>query len=277
MRFCISTIVVGASLLAAPVAIAQDSAAAQPAAPDSDLRRLQDELAAQRKETDSLRKELTETRQQLSELRSLLADVKGLLERLLKKPDPAARSTTPGLSEPSPLVTLPADPFACPDCLLQELRKRYASRFGSSVPAEGASRRERLIDIAMWCRDVNHDLRGKARWIIRIESLKEEGGKLAATYSILDPNSRATLGSPRTDSVPAHFHTRLKAAGHGSIYEIGLWVGANVAFNENRPDEGIFNVPLLLAPFVEWDMKAEWTSLESIEGDRKKKIDNTPR
>ena len=260
-----------------PTACAQDAQPATPAATDPGLRLLQDELAAQRKETEALRKELADTRKQLAELKGLLADVKGLLERLLKKPDASRPSTTPSpASEPG--VELPADPFACPDCLLQELRKRYTARFGPTpAPADAPARRERLVEINRWCRDANQDLRGKARWIVRIDALRDDAGKLAATYTVLDPTTRASLGSSRTDTIPAQFHARLKAAGPGAVYEVGLWAAADITFNENRPDEGIFNVPLLVAPYIEWDMKAEWTSLESIEGDRKKTIDHTPR
>lgn len=270
------TLIALASFMLNASALAQEAQPASSSPASTDLRRLQDELAAQRKETDALRIELADTRKQLAELKGLLADVKGLLDRLLKKSD--TQRALPASPTAEPPAQLPADPFACPDCLLQELRNRYTARFGSALtPNDAPARRERLADINRWCRDVNHDLRGKTRWIVRIDSLKEDAGKLAATYTVLDPVSRTTLGSSRTDTIPAQFHARLKAAGPGAVYEVGLWAAADIDFNENRPDEGIFNVPLLVAPYVEWDMKAEWTSLESIEGDRKKTGDNNPR
>lgn len=252
----------------------------------AEVRKLRDEVATQKKELDAIKKELGEARKQLTELKGMLSEMRGMLERILRSVSPSP-NTNPN---PAPTAQLPVDPFACPDCLLAELRKRYAAKFGKAFdPSDSTARRERLSDIGKWVRDMNHDLRGKARWLVRVESLKEEnaaggggGGAttLIATYTILDPTSRAALGSPRTDIVPSQFQPRLKAGGEGMLYEVGLWANADIKFNENRPDEGIFNTPMLLAPYVEWGMKAEWNSVEPIDGsggDRKKKPDSVPR
>lgn len=282
--FRLSGVLLAAAVMLAPArAFAQDGGGSGGGGTDSaEVRKLRDEFAAQKKELDAIKKELGEARKQLTELKGMLSEMRGMLERILRSVSPSP-NTNPN---PAPTAQLPVDPFACPDCLLAELRKRYAAKFGKAIdPSDNAARRDRLAEVGKWVRDMNHDLRGKARWLVRVESLKEESvpgsaATLAVTYTILDPTSRATLGSARTDIVPSQFQPRLKAGGEGMLYEVGLWASADIKFNENRPDEGIFNTPMLLAPYVEWGMKAEWNSVEPIDGsggDRKKKPDSVPR
>lgn len=229
------------------------------------------ELSEVRKEVREARDQVMALRDEMSALKSDISQIKAML----------ASMTRPSAPPPAPTITVPSDPMASPDALLAGLRTRYAKAFAGVVADNDLARRERLKEIDRWVRDINRELRGKVRWLVRVEGVEPTASQPSSpnpalreaayvvSYTVLDATSRAAISEPQTVPVPSHIGNKLKDHPAGTIAEVGAFMTAATVFNDARVDTGIFGVPVMVGPYVEHGLNVEWTSVEPVRGSAK--------
>lgn len=227
------------------------------------------ELAEGRREIRETRELVTSLRDELRSLRTELGEVKKVAGGQTKPTEPAP---------PADPIILPKEPLGSPDALFATLRERYQKAFAEALPNNEVAHRERQRDIERWCREINHELRGKMRWLVRVDSFKEitaeaaaqdrekypEGPGWLANYTILDAVSRNRVSSPLAIRVPSHLAAKLRSHPEGTLAEVGVFIASEVVYSPTRVEPGIFGLPIMVGPYVEYAFRVEWTSVEPI-------------
>lgn len=229
------------------------------------------ELGEARKEVREARDQVLALRDEMKGLKGDIAQIKAMLGSM----------TRPTLPPPAPTFTVPADPMASPDALLAGLRERYVKAFSGVVADNDLARRDRMREIERWTRDINRELRGKVKWLARIESVEPatpdpssatpaaRDAAFLVSYTVLDATSRAPVSGVQSVPVPSHIGNKLRDHPAGTIAEIGAFMTSAVTFNESRTEAGIFGIPVMVGPYVEYGINVEWTSVEPVRGSAK--------
>lgn len=223
-----------------------------------------------RKETRDVREQVGQLRGEVARLQADVNEIKSLLKTLVRPPAPAG---------PTPL-DLPSDPLASPDALTAALAARYAKRFEEPIANTEAARRDRQRDIERWVRDTNHDLRGKARWVVRLDRVVEtpaapdsgprgDGAAFTATYTVLDALTRRAVSTLQTHKIPGFLGKKLVGVPEGTLAEVGVFIAAEMVYSPNHAETGIFGLPVMVGPFVEHGIRTEWASVELIKDSAK--------
>jgi hypothetical protein len=231
---------------------------------DLDARHTKDaaELAEARREIRESRDQIAALREQVTGLKGDLTQIKSMLGSLVR----------PTASAAAPTIAISEDPMTSPDAMLEGVRSRYAKAFAGVVANNETARRDRLKEIERWCRDVNHELRGKARWLTRIDAVAPADASaprdaaFIVTYTVLDATSRAAISTSQSVPVPSHIGNKLKEHPAGTLAEVGVFFSAAVTFDETRVEAGIFGTPVMVGPHVVHGVTLEWTSVEPIRG-----------
>lgn len=216
------------------------------------------------------REQLTALRNEVAGLRADVSEIKLLLKGM-------ARPAVP--SGPAPL-DLPSDPMASQDAMTAVMQARYAKQFGEPAANSEAGRRERQRDLERWVRDTNRDLRGKTRWVVRLEKVVEvpaapdagprgEGASFLATYTVLDALTRRAIGTPQTHKVPGFLGKKLAEVPAGTLAEVGVFIAAEMVYSPDRAEAGIFGLPVMVGPYVEHGIRTDWASVELIKDSAK--------
>jgi len=233
---------------------------------DLDARHTKDaaELAEARREIRESRDQIAALREQVTGLKGDLTQIKSMLSSLVR----------PASSTSAPTIAIPEDPMASPDAMLSGLRSRYTKAFAGVVANNEVARRDRFKEIERWCRDMNRELRGKARWLARIDAVAPvtadastpRDAAFLLTYTVLDATTRAAISTSQTVAVPSHIGNKLKEQPAGTLAEVGVFFSAAVTFDETRVETGIFGTPVMVGPHVVHGVTLEWTSVEPIRG-----------
>lgn len=222
-------------------------------------RLLLEQVALLREQNESLSKQVADVSREIAGLSAQIKDLRGLLARALRLNEGEKASEPP---------RLPDDPLAAPDAMLGVLRDRYLKAFAEDVGRDEGLRRERLREIERWVRDVNRTVRGKARWLVRVEEFEPVQGGVSIRYTVLDGATREPIGGEVSGVAPGVFAERIRNGGKGMLYEVGVVVSAAVRFSAEPLEVGVFGLPVLVGPHAAFGCDVEWVSLEAIRGER---------
>lgn len=222
-------------------------------------RLLLEQVALLREQNDVLSKQVADLSRDLAGVSSQIKELRGLIARVLRLNDGDKTSESP---------RLPNDPLASPDAMLSVLRERYVRAFSEDVGRDEGARRERLREIERWVRDVNRTVRGKARWLVRVEEFEPSPRGLAVKYRVLDGATREPIGGEVSGEAPGAFAERIRSGGKGMLYEAGVVVTSAVQFSQEPLEVGVFGLPVLVGPHAAFGCEVEWVSLEAIRGER---------
>ena len=240
------------------------TASAQPDESMADLRR---ENEALRQRIAQLEAQLATAREEAEGLREANRVLLRQLERTPPAPSPTPEPTpAPAEAQPPAPAAAPeeprraypdpasADPFAFPDALLSAIQRSHNDAMESETldkeqPAAyfGALRR--------WANAANRAFRGRIDWVV---SVSDERGAIPAHQPV-----RVFVVHPETLQ-PLHREAfivelnsrdrrRLAEESSRSAWRITGQIAAQVRINADRPERGVFNTPVFLGPFAEFD------------------------
>lgn len=214
----------------------------------------------------ALRREIATLRDRLAKAEERIRQLEGergrLLEELAKlRQAPAAGGGESAGSPGEATAAVPADPFASPASMLEELRRRYEGRFaGVAHDTEPAIRAYRE-DVRAWCESGVRDLRDRRQWVVRVLEMKESADDkryVDARLRVIDEASGLAIGGA--------FNVRLSAA-DARLIERGkdrfpLWratvvVGGAPVFNEQRVDAGVFEHPAFVGRYCDFGIEID--------------------
>jgi len=175
----------------------------------------------------------------------------------------------------------PLDPFASPSSLLIELRRRYARQLGD-IPRATPTQQERFeAQAERWCEKTRQEIRGRTRWLATVTDVRiPERGEPDALVRVLDEISHRPLGEavrlPVTRPDAGRFESLRHAheLRYGGVhpaeapvlaFTINTLVLAGPVFNAERLDAGVFNVPPIIGPCVEFGMRLDIDSIAPVE------------
>ncbi len=239
-------------------------ALAQDAAPPSP------EEVALRREIASLRERLAKAEERI---RHLEAERDALLGQLAEARKNARQAGGAGEQAPAEeLAPVPADPFASPASMLQELRKRYEIAFADlphdTDPAIEAYKR----DVQAWCRNVARGLRGRGQWIVQVLKLAEiphDRRSFEAQLRVIDPASGLPIGQPfraTIDASDARQIERLKD--RFRFWKASVVVAAAPRYNEQRIDEGVFEHPPFVGRYCDFGIQMDFRRFVGVPDDQ---------
>ena len=221
-------------------------------------RKLREEVGELRLAITDARKDFSELKGQIAGLMGQLADFKVAMQRMLTgRPSGTAAEVVK--------APVPKDPLACPTSMLAELRRRYEKDFPEGAADTEAGRKQRLTEVARWCREMPKALRGRTRWLVKLIDVgNEEVGKETVKYQVLDAMTREPLGEEMVSGLPLAFVVKLRGLATGTLMEVGAVMEAEPTFNAARGGGSVFDYPPLLGPYAEAGVRVEWQSVEPI-------------
>lgn len=222
--------------------------------------KLRQDLAKTRETIDQMKIEVTETRTAIARLSDQVANLTAMVERLLPRAKPATTEERAPVS---------ADPVSSPAAMLAALRARYTRDFDGTRPADNPSRRREEFE--NWCRQTARLIRGKATWLVRIGPMSPASGTGNSAdqntmMTVLDATTQKPIGEPFQTVVPASFVKQIKESGDNALFEFALIAESDPKYNPDRATPGVFEVPPMVGPYVEFAYKMEWRSLKPIRG-----------
>lgn len=253
-------------MLSMCVALAGQPDAAPPAQPNATQPASGDVEALQR-EIASLRQSLAEAENRYRRLEQDYAAVREQLaaaERFIAGIQ--AQSQTPMTLPPSESrAPVPEDPMASPASLLAALQSRYALEFGNEAPTEAAALADYRDRVEKWVKDISRELRGRPTWLVTISDVREtESGRMEGWVRIIDESSGLPIGDPFITELSRSQAARIREGGFDR-WRTTVALNARPRFNPERRDEGVFNVPAFIGPFVEFGFGADFRSLLGVE------------
>ncbi|TVQ81032.1 MAG: hypothetical protein EA380_02650 [Phycisphaeraceae bacterium] len=240
------------------------TASAQPDESMADLRR---ENEALRQRIAQLEAQLATAREEAEGLREANRVLLRQLERTPPAPSPPPEPVaTPDEAEPPVPTEAPeerrraypdpasADPFAFPDALLSAIQRSHDDAMGSETLDKeqpgayfGALRR--------WANSANRAFRGRIDWVV---SVSDERGAIPAQQPVrifvVDPETLQPLHR-EAFIVELSSRDRRRVAEESSrpAWRIIGQITSQVRVNPDRPERGVFNTPVFLGPFAEFD------------------------
>lgn len=285
VRLCVLiALVLGAGLVASP-------ARAQPVSP-AELRREIDRLQAENlrlaTQVQTLTTRLSEAEEARDEASRRAEQLAIAVERLrgdLQTRNEQINELIPEGTDPPSLdpqaptqAEVPADPMASPASLLAELQRRYAADLAggeqhdpaAAVPALTPARRKQLDD---WCVDQARAVHGPIEWRVRFTDLRQAArNDRRALMTVIDPPTGLPIGPTLEVAVPRALADRLarELGVDGGDDKAPLWtltgtMTAAPKLNPDRPTPGVFNHPLFVGPFVEFDFGLDWRNVVVVE------------
>lgn len=238
----------------------------------------------------ALRREIATMRDRLAQaeerIRQLEGERAGLLEELAKARQSASDRTreasesaaggTPG----EIMASVPADPFASPASMLNEIRKRYEAKFASVPHDTEAAIAAYKEDVRAWCAAGQRDLRDRSQWLVRVLELKEiaeDRRFFGARLRVIDEASGLPIGPAFSARIPA---------GDARIIERGkdrfpFWratvvVAGTPAYNEQRGDAGVFEHPPFVGRYCDFAIEIEFRHVAGVREEDLKKAAPPP-
>jgi len=219
-----------------------------------ELRKAHGQLAEAQKRIAALEAERAAQEKQLLEAASIINDLR------------ARVSSDPQAAPSQAFAPVPDDPLAAPAALLRELKARYRQEVASLPRATPDQDRAYRQAAAQWCRDVPQTLRGRSVWLVRFDRLAPAGRQeFEGFLQVLDPRALLPIGEPVRIRMPERFAARVQREKRFTLWEATLLVVAEPVYNKDRVDEGVFNVPSFVGPYVEFGYSLDWISLAGVE------------
>ncbi len=225
-----------------------------------------------------LEKELAEARATIAALESQRDILSQQLTRAL-----AEVASLKGASGPPAKASgdLPLDPFACPDSMLAETKRRYEREIAILPASTAAEKRRRQEELSRWIKGINREVRSQVRWLVAVEDARpvREGavrGDYEAMVAVLDPLTREPLGKPFRTRVPNRYATRIVNEKRFTMWEATLVFGADLRHVPTRLEAGVFDTPPFVGPEVEFGMSLSWDGLTGFDPDTSRKEKAAP-
>jgi len=208
-----------------------------------------------RREIASLRDRLAQAEQRIRALESERASMVQELARARQtKSEQASAEGTPALDAPTePMAQVPADPFASPASMLNELRKRYELEF-ADVPHDTDPAIEAYKqDAKAWCTSGVRDLRARREWLLRVIEITPRPGdrrKVDALVRVIDEGSTLPIGKAFDITLDATHARKIEAGKDRYPYwRATVVLAAAPVFNEARTDPGVFEHPAFIGRY----------------------------
>jgi hypothetical protein len=151
------------------------------------------------------------------------------------------------------------DPLGSPAALLRELRNRYFEAVRDLPDATEADRESYRQQIALWCRLINRELRGRRTWLVEFDDVVPlADGRAVARMTLLDEPSGLSIGDPVDVAVPRKFAER---AADEERWLLTAVVIAAPSYSDQRLSRGVFEYPPFVGPYVEFDFELDWIAL----------------
>ncbi|MFG0330013.1 MAG: hypothetical protein ACF8PN_08960 [Phycisphaerales bacterium] len=238
-------------LLATPdLLVAQDSNQPQPGPdPQAEIERLQARIR-------ELEAQLADAYRTISDLRRQLGQGGGTVT-----PNPGVDPT-----DPDPVALPENQPLASPSALLETVVTQYDTDFANASWSSEVDRRVHFRNLRAWSAQLNRKHRGRFEWIAEMQGFEalSEGGA-TATVVVRDPQTGARWSEPVMIEVPRRFVDRLEEIEVGEYVELKGVIRLDLKLNADRETPGAFDVPPLVAPFVEFVYELDLQSVAEVD------------
>lgn len=247
------------------ILVLSGTASAQPDESMADLRR-ENEMLRQR--IAQLEAQLATAREEAEGLREAnRVLVRELEERTRPAPTPRPEPEATPAETPPPVTAEPpverrrefpdpagADPFAFPDALLSAIQRSHDDAMGSETldrkqPAGYFSALRR------WASSANRAFRGRIDWVV---SVSDERGAIPAQQPVrvfvVDPETLQPLHREAfIVELSSRDRRRMAEESSRQAWRLVGQIAPQVRINPDRPERGVFNTPVFLGPFAEFD------------------------
>ncbi len=232
-----------------------------------------------RAENDRLRERLAELETELAESRRRIARLEDLVRSLRRElaeadvadraadgpagPTPAPESQAGGesrLEDPTAdsAAPIPDDPYAAPDALQRRLTLELANEFAAAPPTEQRDLNRYLADLRRWARIASQTYRAPVDWLVQIVDRPSPTEPPApppppiAIVQIIEQETGRTIGEPFPLTLGPRELARLNENREQEAWILSGVIAAAPVVNPERRDQGLFNTPPLLGPYVEF-------------------------
>jgi hypothetical protein len=248
-KLCRSTAVAVLALLT--------TAGAASAQSDADLRRENQRLRTQvtdlQRELDAARNRIEQLEREVEKLRQLLA---------------AAPPSSGGPPEKEEISIDESVPHASPRALVRALQDGYLDAMLDSDPGapETRERTAYLRDLHRWARRMNRQMKSPIQWHVRItERAIAPGDTPSLEVVAVDPKTDVVLGEPfpvKLAQATVRQLSQLEQRGQLGVLILRGVLMPEVMVNPLRDEQGLFNKPLFVGPFAEFNFLVEASSLK---------------
>ncbi len=210
----------------------------------------QDEATALRERVRALEGELAAARGRIAELEAEIERMRAE-RRAAEEHDAAARGDRP-----------PASPHD----VLDRLKALYAEEFPDPPPSDPRDRRQHLRLLAQWANLINRDGRQRVDWTCRLiarEALDAEGAFV--DLEAIDPASGETISERFVIEWPRRLAPALTRFADGAPIRLRGLFTPDVRVNESRMEAGVFDIPPLIGPCVEFRYTLQVTAVSAAE------------
>ncbi len=209
-----------------------------------------DEAAALRARVADLEEQLASARARIAELEQQLAEAGPKAEDASQGP-----GAQPGQAD-----------LSTPDELLEQLKAEYADAFPAEPPRDERARRQHLRVLSQWANKVNREHRRRVEWLCEIVSRDViDASEAYVDLRIVDPATREPIGSRFVIEWPARLRPILARLDNGDLVRLRGLLNPEVRTNESRAEPGAFDIPPLIAPFVEFRFEVQVTAASAPE------------
>ena len=224
-----------------------------------------------------LRREIATLRDRLAAAEERIRRLEGerdtLLEQLAAARSSASESKT-GTSQsvdagPQELrAPVPADPFASPASMLNEVRDRYESEFEGLPHDTDPAIVDYKKDVESWCKAGLRDLRDRRQWLISVGDLEprpNDRRQFDATIRVIDELTGLPIGDPLKTTIDATSARKIEAGkDRYGYWRVTVAVSALLEYNESLADEGVFENPAFVGRYCEFDVEVNWRLFQGV-------------
>lgn len=238
------------------------------AQPDESMADLRRENEALRQRIAQLEAQLATAREEAEGLRQAnRVLLRELEERTrpapLPRPEPEARPA----EAPPPVTAEPpaerkraypdparANPFAFPDALLSAVQRSHDDAMGSET-LDREQPTAYFSALRRWVNSTNRAFRGRIDWVV---SVSDERGAIPAQQPVrvfvVDPETLQPLHREAfIVELSSRDRRRMAEESSRQAWRIVGQIASQVRINPDRAERGVFNTPVFLGPFAEFD------------------------
>ncbi|MCB9845551.1 MAG: hypothetical protein H6811_06165 [Phycisphaeraceae bacterium] len=251
---CLSTILCLMVCLSASTARAQDDVVAELNAARREIASLREQLAAKEREVTQLR----------AEREALVAQLTDARRRLASGGDSSEPSPPGSLERRAPA---PDDPFASPESMFHELRKRFEADLAGYPDEQSAPGIGRFkMAVQAWCRRMNRELAQRATWLVEPKDYTElDARRTEVTMRIVDEATGLPIGDPFRAVLSKIIADRMqRSADEAPMWRATVNVQAAPIYRPEHADAGTFDSLLLIGPYAEFAIETDFREISPV-------------